>query len=93
MRYQALRMAYGIIALKVLMGDLFGASKSNPNFSKKAQLIYGRLMDIVFKLDHIDAEDTGKNYLNIQDLATDKRLTEKFEVIQLLWSDEQSGTV
>jgi len=86
-------MAYGIIALKVLIGDLMGASKSNPNFAKKAQLIYGRLMDIVFKIDHIDVEDTGKNYLNIIDLNTDKRLTEKFEVIQMLWSDEQSESV
>ena len=31
----------------------------------KATLIYGRLLDIVFKLDHIDADDTGKEYLNM----------------------------
>jgi hypothetical protein len=58
-------MSYGIVALKVLIGDLMGASKTNPNFSKKSQLIYGRLMDIVFKVDHIEVEDTGNQYLNL----------------------------
>lgn len=52
-------------------------------------MIYGRLLDIVFKLDHIDAEDTGKQYLNLQDLVIDKRLNEKFEVIKIIW-DENS---
>jgi hypothetical protein len=54
---------------------------------QKATLIYGRLLDIVFKLDHIDADDTGKEYLNMQDLVIDKRLTEKYEVIKMIWSD------
>jgi hypothetical protein len=54
---------------------------------QKATLIYGRLLDIVFKLDHIDADDTGKEFLNMQDLVIDKRLTEKYEVIKMIWSD------
>jgi hypothetical protein len=41
----------------------------------------------VFKLDHIDAEDTGREYLNMQDLVIDKRLTEKYDVISMIWSD------
>lgn len=65
------------------MGELMPDSslQANANFSKKAQLIYGRLLDMVFKLDHIDAEDTGKQYLNMSDLVIDKRLNEKFGVI------------
>ena len=70
------------------MGDLIADGNSNSaNFSKKAQLIYGRLLDMVFKLDHIDAEDTGKQYLNMQDLVIDKRLNDKFDVIKIIWSD------
>lgn len=42
---------------------------------------------MVFKLDHIDAEDTGKQYLNMADLVIDKRLNEKYEVIKIIWSD------
>lgn len=55
------------------------------NFTRKAQLIYGRLLDMVFKLDHIDAEDNGKQYLNMADLVIDKRLNEKYSVIQIIW--------
>lgn len=58
LRNQALKMSYAVIALKVMIGDLVGAV--GPNFSKKAQLIYGRLLDIIFKVDHIEAEETGK---------------------------------
>ena len=54
---------------------------------KKATLIYGRLLEIIFKVDHIDSEDNGKQYLNLGDLVTDKRLGEKFEVIQIIWSE------
>jgi hypothetical protein len=82
-------MCYTIIALKVLMGDLIGDSSAPNagNFLKKGQLIYGRLLDMVFKLDHIDAEDTGKQYLNMADLVIDKRLNEKYDVIKIIWSD------
>ena len=53
------------------------------------RVIFWTILDIVFKLDHIDAEDTGKQYLNLQDLVIDKRLNEKFEVIKIIW-DENS---
>lgn len=76
------------VALKVLIGDILveGQTK-NATFIHKATLVYGRLLDIVFKLDHIDAEDTGREYLNMQDLVIDKRLTEKYDVISMIWSD------
>lgn len=86
LRHQALRMSYAIMAVRTLIADLVGAV--DPNFAKKAQLIYGRLLDVVFKLDHIDVEDTGKQYLNLADLVVDKRLAEKFEVVRMLWSDD-----
>ena len=81
-------MCLATVALKVLIGDILveGQAK-NATFIHKATLVYGRLLDIVFKLDHIDAEDTGKEYLNMQDLVIDKRLTEKYDVISMIWSD------
>ena len=77
------------VALKVLIGDILveGSDNKNKSFIQKATLVYGRLLDIVFKLDHIDAEDTGKEYLNMQDLVIDKRLTEKYDVISMIWND------
>ena len=82
-------MCYTVVALKVMVGELFVSptSQNMGNFLKKGQLVYGRLIDVVFKLDHIDAEDTGKQYLNLSDLLIDKRLNEKHEVIKIIWSD------
>ena len=59
-------MCYTSVALRIIMVDLLGqsglASTSNygNTFSKKAQLVYARLMDVIFKADHIDADDNGK---------------------------------
>jgi hypothetical protein len=81
-------MCVAITALQVIFGGVIeGSSSLNPNFIKKARLVYGRLLDIIFKLDHVDAEDTGKEYLNMQDLVTDKRFSEKYDVIKIIWSD------
>ena len=82
-------MCYAIVAVRVFMNDMDKRSKEsqNSNINKKSQLIYGRLIDIVFKVDHIDAEDTGQQYLNLKDLVVDKRLCEKFEVIKIVWLD------
>jgi hypothetical protein len=41
----------------------------------------------VFKLDHIDAEDIGKEYLNMADFVIDKRLNEKYDKIKVIWSE------
>jgi len=87
-RHQAMRMCIAIVALKVLIGQIIGGGGAQQqNFIKKATLIYGRLIDIVFKLDHIDAEDIGKEYLNMQELVIDKRFNEKYEVIKIIWQD------
>lgn len=83
-----MRMCIATIALKVLIGDILGVTgQNNSEFGKKAILVYGRLLDIVFKIDHIDAEDTGNEFINMKDLVLDKRLNEKYEVIQIIWSD------
>lgn len=68
-------------------GLVDGAAKVNTTFVNKCRLSYGRLLDIVFKLDHIEAEETGKEYLNLGDLRTDNRLNEKYEVIKVIWAD------
>lgn len=88
-RHQALKMCIATIALKVLIGDILG-NTTNSDFGKKATLIYGRLLDIVFKIDHIDGEDTGNEFLNMKDLVLDKRLNEKYDVIKIIWSDNVS---
>jgi len=58
-----MKMCLASVALRVIMGGAQGGNMSN--FVKKTALIYGRLLDVVFKVDHIDSEDNGKEYLNI----------------------------
>lgn len=83
-----MKMCIAIVALKVIIGGIIeGGSAINQNFVKKATLIYGRILEIIFKIDHIDSEDNGKQYLNLADLVTDKRLSEKFDVIKIIWSE------
>jgi len=64
LRNQAMKMCVAVIALQIFFGGML-ASSGDGTFVKKATLVYGRLLDIVFKLDHIDCEDTGKEYLNL----------------------------
>ena len=88
LRHQCMKMCIAIVALKVIIGGVIeGGSAINQNFVKKATLIYGRVLEIIFKIDHIDSEDNGKQYLNLADLVTDKRLSEKFDVIKIIWSE------
>lgn len=88
LRNQALKMCVGIIAVQIFLGGVIeGGASVKQTFVKKATLIYGRLLDIVFKLDHIDCEDSGKEYLNMVELVTDKRLMEKYDTIRVIWSE------
>ena len=63
----------------------YESKDSNEINWKKCELIYGRLFDLIFKLDHIGVEADGAQYLNLQELVTDKHLQEKFEVIKDIW--------
>jgi hypothetical protein len=47
----------------------------------KSVLIYGRLLDIILKLDSIDSKDTGEEFLNINELNIDARLNQKFSAL------------
>jgi hypothetical protein len=80
-------MCIGVIGLKAFLSDVIGIAPADPTLGKKAMLVYGRLLDVIFKLDHIGADETGKEFLNIHELGTDKRLGEKYEVIRAIWSD------
>jgi hypothetical protein len=81
-------MCVAVIALQVFLGGMIeGGASLNSTFIKKATLVYGRLLDIIFKLDHVDSEDNGKEFLNMGELVTDKRLLEKYDVIRIIWSD------
>lgn len=87
LRNQAMRMCIAVTALSVIYGgQIEGGNNINTKFIQKSRLIYGRLLDVVFKLDHVEAEENGKEYLNLADLRTDHRLSEKFEVIKVIWS-------
>ena len=95
LRNQVMKMCVAVIAMQVFLGGLIGVEGQPQNtvFVKKATLVYGRLLDVVFKLDHVDSEDTGKEYLNLAELVTDKRLMEKFDVIKMVWSEVADPSV
>lgn len=87
-RHQSMRMCVAVIAMQVLIGGVVqGGHNVNRDFVKKAALVYGRLLDIIFKLDHISIEDNGKEYLNVNELNISARITEKYDKIKILWSD------
>ena len=83
-RNQAMRMCVAVVAVQVYLG---GAGGQDQTFVKKAALVYGRLLDIVFKIDHIGVEDNGKEFLNVNELNFHSRLLEKYERIKVIWSD------
>ena len=61
-------MALAIIGLSSL-----NTSRTEETLTK-CKLIYWRLLDIIFKLDSIDGQDNGGDYLNLNELGTDTRL-------------------
>jgi hypothetical protein len=61
-------MAIGVMAVKTL------SSETSADALKKCKLIYWRLLDIILKLDNIEANDGGSEYLNMGELGTDSRL-------------------
>jgi hypothetical protein len=86
-----MKMCVAVIAVQTFFGQMLQTS-GDGTFVKKATLVYGRLLDIVFKLDHIDCEDSGKEYLNLADLVTDKRLMDKYEKMSAIWSENFDPT-
>jgi hypothetical protein len=54
--------------------------------SAKCRLIYWRLLDIVFKIDHIDTASSGADFISLLDLGADHKLANKYHVISsALW--------
>jgi hypothetical protein len=60
--------------------------KENEDFSNKSKLIYYRLLDLLLKLDHIDLNSVGEEYLNMSELNLDTRLQQKFNSMKSIWS-------
>lgn len=52
---------------------------------QKTSLIYWRLIDMILKLDNIDGQDNGEEYLDLDDIGTDKKLIKKFENLRTVW--------
>jgi len=50
------------------------ATNSVSEVKSKSKLIYWRLIDVILKLDNIEGEKTGEEYLNMDELGTDSRL-------------------
>lgn len=94
LRHQALMMAYQVIALKIFVGEVLTSKLGEAKYSseiqwKKCDLIYGKLFSLIFKIDHIGADQSGDDYLNLQELLLDKRLQEKYNVIKEIWVSEE----
>ncbi len=50
--------------------------------------MYYRLLDIIFKLDCIEGEGSGSEYIGLTELGTDHKLSNKFNVIAAaMWAD------
>ena len=70
-----------IIGVSVLSNSIVNQD-TNEEQLKKSKLIYWRLLDIVYKIDFIKGNETGKDFINLSELGTDTRLDNKFNVIQ-----------
>ena len=53
-------------------------------------MIYWRLLDIVLKLDNIDNVDSGAQYLDLEKLNTQARLSQKYDSLKLLWEGSET---
>ena len=53
-------------------------------------MIYWRLLDIVLKLDNIGNIDSGAQYLDLEKLNTQARLSQKYDSLKLLWEGSES---
>ena len=82
LRNECLKTALGVMALA-----LFNQGRPEDNI-QKSRLIYWRLMDIIFKIDHIDSHSSGSQFLNLVELMTDSRLDQKFKSLKVLWISE-----
>lgn len=72
-------MAVGIILLGALVHD------TSIDYQAKGKLIYFRLLDIMLKLDHIEIDSAGDQFLNMSELQIDQRLAQKYEAMSVIW--------
>lgn len=57
----------------------------------KSRQIYSRLLDVIFKLDCIEGEGSGTEYIGLQELGTDHKLANKYNVISTaMWGESAS---
>lgn len=58
----------------------------------KSRQIYSRLLDVIFKLDCIEGEGSGTEYIGLQELGTDHKLANKYNVISTaMWGESASS--
>jgi len=54
----------------------------------KSRQIYSRLLDVIFKIDCIEGEGSGTEYIGLQELGTDHKLGNKYSVISsAMWGE------
>lgn len=83
LRTHALKMAIGATFLSKLC-----KAEERPQVQQKVNLIYGRLMDIVLKIDCVANMDSGDDFLNLETLNTELRLTQKYDKIKPLFEGD-----
>jgi hypothetical protein len=71
-----------MMALGVSLVSYFSVSQEDWRIvQQKCKLIYLRLLDTIMKIDHIANDDDGGDFIDVKQLNTELRLSQKFEVI------------
>ena len=80
-------MCFAAVSLRTILITTDVDSNQNQSYIEKTSKIYGKLMDLIFKVDHIGAEDLGLEYFNTTEFQFDKRLKEKLNSIKVVFKD------
>lgn len=75
------------------MAVIILACKTGQNkqeLKQKCLLIYGRLFDLIMKIDFIEGNNSGEEYLNIEELNIDSRMSQKFNALSAVWTGNSS---
>ena len=79
-----------LLAVTALATPILNPDAGDQHQSKIRQ-IYWRLLDIVYKIDCIDGQSNGNDFISLQELGTDHKLANKFNVISAsIWGENSS---
>lgn len=79
------------MALGVSLVSYYSANQEDwRTVQQKCKLIYLRLLDTIMKIDHIANDDDGGDFIDVKQVNTELRLSQKFESIQVLWNGDKN---